>query len=57
MKKMVVSLVLCWLFSLALTQGETLVDVGNGVVGVLGKDQTMANSVIQKTAEWFAQTL
>jgi hypothetical protein len=57
MKKMVVSLVLCWLFSLALTQGETLVDVSNGVVGVLGKDQTMANSVIQKTAEWFAQTL
>jgi hypothetical protein len=27
------------------------------IYGVLGDDQTMANNVIQKTAEWFAKTL
>lgn len=30
---------------------------GDHIYGVLGPDQTMANSVIAKTADWFAKTL
>lgn len=37
MKKVLGSLVLCWIVSLALAQGELLVDVGNGIVGILNK--------------------
>ncbi len=34
-----------------------IVPGGDHIYGVLGDDQTMANSVIRKTAEWFAKTL
>jgi uncharacterized protein len=34
-----------------------IVDGGDHIYGVLGEDQSMANSVIQKTVEWFAKTL
>ncbi len=30
---------------------------GDHIFGVLGEDQTMAESVIQRTADWFAETL
>ncbi len=45
----------------ASSKGETkeawIVEGGDHIYGVLGEDQTMANSVIQKTVEWFAKTL
>jgi uncharacterized protein len=45
----------------ASSKGETkeawIVEGGDHIFGVLGEDQTMANSVIQKTVEWFAKTL
>ena len=34
-----------------------LVPGGDHIHGVLGEDQTMAESVIQRTADWFATTL
>lgn len=34
-----------------------IVDKGDHIFGVLGEDQTMANSVVEKTADWFAGTL
>ncbi len=45
----------------AASKGESkeawIVEGGDHIYGVLGEDQTMANSVIQKTVEWFAKTL
>jgi uncharacterized protein len=45
----------------AASKGETkeawIVEGGDHIFGVLGEDQTMANSVIEKTVEWFAKTL
>jgi uncharacterized protein len=45
----------------ASSKGETkeawIVEGGDHIYGVLGEDQTMANSVIQKTVAWFAKTL
>jgi uncharacterized protein len=34
-----------------------IVEGGDHIYGVLSEDQTMANSVIQKTVEWFSKTL
>jgi pimeloyl-ACP methyl ester carboxylesterase len=34
-----------------------IVEEGDHIFGVLGEDQTMADSVIEKTADWFAGTL
>jgi hypothetical protein len=34
-----------------------IVPDGDHIFGVLGPDQTMADNVIQRTAEWFAETL
>ena len=34
-----------------------IVPGGDHIYGVFGEDQTMANSVINKTADWFAKTL
>jgi hypothetical protein len=34
-----------------------IIPEGDHIFGVLGTDQTMADSVITKTADWFAATL
>lgn len=39
------------------TKDSFIVQDADHIYGVLGNDQTMANSVIKKTAEWFATTL
>jgi hypothetical protein len=39
------------------TKEAFIVQDADHIYGVLGNDQTMANSVIKKTAEWFATTL
>lgn len=39
------------------TKEAFIVQDGDHIFGVLGTDQTMANSVLKKTAEWFASTL
>lgn len=39
------------------TKEAFIVQDADHIYGVLGNDQTMANSVIKKTAEWFAATL
>jgi pimeloyl-ACP methyl ester carboxylesterase len=39
------------------TKEAFIVQDADHIFGVLGNDQTMANSVIKKTAEWFATTL
>ncbi|MFN8453146.1 MAG: alpha/beta fold hydrolase [Anaerolineae bacterium] len=39
------------------TKEKWVIPGGDHIYGVLGEDQTMANSVIQKTADWFSQTL
>jgi pimeloyl-ACP methyl ester carboxylesterase len=39
------------------TKEAMVVPEGDHIFGVLGPDQTMADSVIMKTAEWFADTL
>jgi uncharacterized protein len=45
----------------ASSKGETkeawIVEGGDHIYGVLGEDQAMANSVIEKTVAWFAKTL
>jgi uncharacterized protein len=45
----------------ASTKGEIkeawIVEGGDHIYGVLGEDQAMANSVIEKTVAWFAKTL
>ncbi len=39
------------------TKEAMIIPEGDHIFGVLGPDQTMADSVIQKTADWFAATL
>lgn len=39
------------------TKEAMIVPEGDHIFGVLGTDQTMADSVIMKTADWFANTL
>lgn len=39
------------------TKEAMIVPEGDHIFGVLGQDQTMADSVIMKTADWFAATL
>ncbi|CAN7211607.1 alpha/beta hydrolase [Rhizobium sp. LjRoot254] len=39
------------------TKEAMIIPEGDHIFGVLGADQTMADSVIMKTAEWFAATL
>ena len=39
------------------TKEAMIIPDGDHIFGVLGPDQTMADSVIQKTADWFAATL
>jgi pimeloyl-ACP methyl ester carboxylesterase len=39
------------------TKEAMIIPEGDHIFGVLGTDQTMADSVITKTAEWFAATL
>ena len=39
------------------TKEALIIPEGDHIFGVLGPDQTMADSVIMKTAEWFATTL
>jgi pimeloyl-ACP methyl ester carboxylesterase len=39
------------------TKESMIIPEGDHIFGVLGPDQTMGDSVIKKTAEWFANTL